>query len=282
MKELEIVDQLPVAQIAEKNVAIESEKAEAIARTQSSFVIAKRFPRNEQESIRRITESCKRASLAKVGLYSYPRGGQTIIGPSIRLAEVLAQSWGNLDFGMRELENVEGMNGYSVVEAYCSDLETNVHQRRVFTVYHKMKLKNGTSKRLTDPRDVYEHVANYGSRRVRASILGVIPRDVVERAVEQIKETLRKGDGEPLIDRVNKMVLAFSDVGVSVEMIQKRVGHEVKDINQDELIELRAIYTSLKDGETKRKDWFELGESNNGGIAEAIKERTRVLQQEPT
>ena len=277
MNDLEIVDNLP--QPAERSVAIESEKAAAVARIQAEFISAKRFPRNEQEALTKIRRSCQRISLAEVALYSFPRGGKPVTGPSIRLAEMLAQSWGNLVFGIRELEHQDGLNGKSVIESYCSDLETNTHQRREFTVFHKRKAGDRI-RYLDDPRDVYEHVANYGARRMRAAILGIIPRDIIDQAVAQIQETLKKGNGEPLIDRVNRMVVAFAEFGVSVEMIEKRLKHSAKDISADELVELRSIYTAMKDGESKRGDWFELGSEPQGGKAELLKERAKNLKSE--
>ena len=75
-----------------------------------------------------------------------------VTGPSIRLAEVLAQNWGNLDFGIVELEQ---RFGESSMLAYAWDLETNTRQTKVFTVKHKRRAR-GADVSLTDPRDIYE------------------------------------------------------------------------------------------------------------------------------
>ena len=74
------------------------------AEIQSAMVIAKKFPRNETVAISRIMQACERLSLAESALYAYPRGGTTVSGPSIRLAEALAKNWSNIDFGVIELE----------------------------------------------------------------------------------------------------------------------------------------------------------------------------------
>ncbi|MDT1904179.1 hypothetical protein FPK34_26285, partial [Acinetobacter baumannii] len=73
-------------------------------------------------------------------------------------------------------------NGESTVEAFAWDVETNTRQTKVFQVPHIRYTRNG-SKKLTDPRDIYELVANNGARRLRACILGVIPGDVIDDAV---------------------------------------------------------------------------------------------------
>ena len=75
---------------------------------QAAMVIAKRFPRNETESFARIMMACQRKRLAEQAMYEYPRGGTKVTGPSIRLAEAIAQNWGNIDFGIIELEQKHG------------------------------------------------------------------------------------------------------------------------------------------------------------------------------
>src|SRR5262245_64071597 len=57
------------------------------------------FPRVQSEAIARILAACKRRGLAEQALYAYPRGNTTVTGPSIRLAEAIAQNWGNMAFG---------------------------------------------------------------------------------------------------------------------------------------------------------------------------------------
>jgi len=229
------------------------EQIRAIQEVQAGYVIAKKFPRDVNQAYTRIMEACKRSSLASQAMYRYPRGGATVVGPSIRLAEVLAQNYGNLDFGIKEIER---RNGVSVAEAYCLDLETNVRQVKIFEVPHEIQLKGGQKKRLTDPRDLYEIVANNGARRMRACILGVIPGDIVEAAVNQCKLTIAKGTGEPISDRIKRMVLAFKDLGVSQEMMEEKLGHKMDLTTVDEIVELLGIHNSIKDKQSKRGDFF--------------------------
>src|SRR5690606_16065686 len=153
-----------------------------------------------------------------------PRGKQMVEGPSIRMAEVLAQNWGNLSFGIKELEQKPGE---STALAYAWDLETNVRQEKVFTVKHSRKAK-GKIQKLDDPRDIYELVVNNGARRVRACILGVIPGDIVEKAVDECKRTMEGGNGEPLKDRINKSLQLFKEkYKITQEQIEERFGYSV-------------------------------------------------------
>lgn len=225
----------------------------SIQEVQAKIIIAKKFPRCQFTAEKNVINACKRFRLSEMALYSYPRGGTQVTGPSIRLAEVLAQNWGNIDYGIRELEQREGE---SVIEAYAWDLETNVRQTKIFTVKHERKA-NKMIKKLDDPRDIYEMVANQGARRLRACILGIIPIDLIEKAVAQCKQTyLTKGKDVPIQDRIAKMLQAFAEVGVSLEMIEDRLKHKIDVITGEQLADLQRIFVSLRDGVSKRDDWF--------------------------
>jgi len=226
---------------------------------QAMVFMAKQFPRNQIQAADRIINACTRQTLADSAVYSYPRGGQNIEGPSIRLAEVLAQNWGNLDFGIRELSQE---NGVSTVEAYAWDLETNVRQAKVFQVVHK-RVSKGGAKTLTDPRDIYEMVANQGSRRLRACILSVIPGDIVEAALSQCSITQAVSVGktpEEVQETIRKMVAVMSKFGITTENIQDRYQCRIEAIRPAQIVELRKIHTSLKDGMSKPSDWFAIQE----------------------
>lgn len=253
-------------------VLAHSSASREMEEVKGAIFLAKQFPRNYIEAERRILDACKRPSLAASAMYSYPRGGTKVTGPSIRLAEVLAQNWGNLSYGIKELEQ---RDGESVAMAYCWDLETNVRQEKVFTVKHAIGTKNGL-KKLTDPRDIYERVASDGARRLRACILGVIPGDVVEMAVKQCEETLRGNADKPLKERVSDAIKLFKEkYKVTQEMIEAKFGYNVSAFTEIDLIELGKIFNSLKDGMSKVEDWFDkdLGKkSTSNALVEGFKE----------
>lgn len=222
---------------------------------QAAMVVAKRFPRDMNASWARIMQSCQRKSLAERAMYEYPRGGENVTGPSIRLAEAMAQAWGNLDFGVVELEQKPGE---SSVMAYCWDLETNTRQTKIFTVPHIRQTKKG-AKALTDPRDIYEMVANQGARRLRACILGIIPGDVTEAAVRQCNKTLLGDNKEPLADRVRNMIAMFQEeFGVPQECLEQYIGCKATAFTAQSVVRLGSVYNSLKDGRASREDYFTL------------------------
>lgn len=223
---------------------------------QAAMVIAKKFPRDEYQAIEKIKRSCQRQTLAEQAIYSYPRGGQNVSGPSIRLAESMAQTWGNIDYGIIELEQKDGK---SEMMAYAWDLETNTRVTKIFTVEHKRDTRKGSYK-LTDSRDIYEATANFGARRMRACILGVIPGDVVDMAVDECKETQKKGYGElPSQEKISKIEKLFKkDLGVSRMQLEKYAGRNLAEWGAEECSDLWGVYTSLKNAQAKVEDYFEI------------------------
>jgi len=227
------------------------EASRAIQEVQAQVVLAKQFPRDEDESLRRILKACGRKSVSSEAIYTYVRGSEVVEGPSIRLAEVIAQNWGNLQFGVRELSQE---NGFSEVEAYAWDLETNNRSSKIFRVPHKRHTRNG-SYDLKDPRDIYETVANAAARRMRNCILALIPGDIVESAVEESKKTL-KANLQDLPALVTKIQESFSKFGVTREKIEEKLGHNLESINEKEYLTMQGWYRAINDGITKPEQIF--------------------------
>lgn len=262
------------------NSMLQVSESRAVAEVQAAYVIAKKFPRDENASFMRIMKACERPLLAEQSMYAYPRGGQLVTGASIRLAEALAQNWGNIDCGVREISQSDGM---SVAEAYAIDLETNTRIVKTFHVPHSRDTKQG-KKRLTDSRDIYELVANQGARRLRACILGIIPGDVVDAAVSRCGKTMESSD-VPMADQVRKLVIAFDELGVKAEHIEKRLGHKLDATIPQEIVILRGIYKSIKDGMADRSQFFDIAsiksESARAELLEVVgKNKKELLNEE--
>lgn len=250
--------------ISQGTVAIEASRA--IAEAQGKLVIAKRFPRDEIQAYARVAQACQRPGIAEKAFYSYPRSGSTVSGPSIRFAEELARCWGNIDYGIKELSQDDGK---SEMQAYAWDLETNAMSVQNFTNPH-IREANGKSKALTSQRDIYENNANMGARRLRSRILAILPTDLVDMAMAECKKTIAGKNDEPLIDRVKKMVVTFEKIGVTKEMIEKRLKRKIDTMTVDDFTDYIGIYNAIKQGESKIADWFET-EKEASQLTELVK-----------
>lgn len=253
------------------NAVAEAGAQREIADVQAAMLIAKRFPRDQLGAMDRILNACTRPGLAECALYEYAKGGSNVTGPSIRLAEALAQNWGNVTFGIRELDQ---RNGESTVEAFAHDLETNTRQVKVFQVPHIRYTRKGTYK-LEDPREIYELVANQGARRLRACILGVIPGDVIDAAVRQCEVTMQtKADCSP--ERVKAMVEKFAEFGVTAQQIEKRIQRRLDAITPAAMVNLGKVYNSLRDGMSQPSDWFEVETPADGAAPVSATDKLRA------
>jgi hypothetical protein len=243
-----------MAEMPETSSAVAVEQSRAIQEVQGAIVMAKKFPRNETACFQRVIEACKRKSLAESAMYTYPRGKEKVSGASIKLAETLAKNWGNIQYGIVELSQD---NGASEVLAYAWDLETNTRQVKQFSVKHSRYTKSSGITKLTDPRDIYEMTANQGARRLRACILGILPSDLLETAIEECEKTLKGDNTIPLVDRVQSCIAKFSEIGVNKTMIEKRLNHSIHSIDVHELVGLGKIYNSIRDNMSKIEDYFD-------------------------
>lgn len=272
----------PVAARPNGGTLAQSDQQRQVAEVQAAMMIARMNPRDPIAAMDRILNACSRPSLADAAVYTYSRGGSDISGPSIRLAEAMAQQWGNMQFGIRELSQ---HNGESTVQAFAWDVETNTRREVTFQVPHVRHTKRGVT-RLEDPRDVYELVANQGARRLRACILAVIPGDVTEAAVGQCEVTMKtKADTSP--EAMRKMVEAFGAFGVTREQIEARIQRRLDAIQPAQVVSLKKVYASLRDGMSAPADWFDpIEQPAAAGAApttatDAVKDKLRQRAKQP-
>lgn len=179
-------------------------------------------------------------------------------GPSVHLAKTLARGWGNIDSDFKVLEQNAKE---STVMAYCWDLETNYRETKVFTVPHIRETKKGAYP-LTDPRDIYEMVANQAARRERSCILSVIPGDVVDAAVGQCNATLAGKSKMPLVDMVRALVKNFQEqYGVTAEMLEEYIGCKKEAFSQQSVVRLKNVYNTLWDGSANVEKYFDMSKA---------------------
>lgn len=267
------------------NALMTAESQRAIAEIQAMSIMALHNPRNPQIAVDRILTECQRPSLAECAIYSFPRGGQNVTGPSIRLAEVIKRNWGHIRSGWRCLERARGR---SVIQAYAYDIQNNVGEDRTFEVRHVRDTRQGP-KPLTDERDIYELEANQAARRVRACILALIDGDVIEAALDQCTRTLEaKADTTP--EGIKRMLEAFAPFKVNQKMIEARIGRNLSAITAAQMVALKNILNGMKDGMSTVENWFDKSlqdqaepEKNDANAANAalkgkIKESTKKAE----
>lgn len=227
-----------------------------VAEAQAAYLLAQRFPRDEAHALEAIKVAFQRPSLAERASYEYARGGTRIEGPSAAAAAAMARAWGNISAGWRETARGIGPSGipFSDIVAFAEDLQTRTRRGIGFVCEHVIDTRDGP-RALRDEREAYELCANQASRRVRACILALLPEDVIDAAMEQASATVKaRADVTP--EGVAKMVAAFVEVGVTRSMIERRLQRPLASITAAQVLGLRRIYASLRDGVAIASDFF--------------------------
>lgn len=232
----------------------EYQESKTLSEIKGKMYLARQFPRDPDWSLQNVLRECERPELAESAQYEFPKGDSVVKGPSIRLVEVLARHWGNIDSGVNE---IEANDGSTMIKAYAWDLETNVSDEKTFSVKHERTTKRGSYK-LTDERDIYEMVANKGARRKRACLLAVMPGWYVDAAVSACEETLKKSmtNGRSMEDVIQSLVSAFSEFGISPSQIEEKMGKEIGKLSKNDAVKLKHLYSAMKDGFVKPGDAF--------------------------
>ena len=207
---------------------------------------AKSYPRN----VRRSTDNAISIvtldkDTAQSCTYSVPRGGKAITGPSVHLAKILAQTWGN----MRVEAKVISVGEKTLTsQAVCLDLENNL----AIKVEVKRSIMTKTGRMNDDMIVVTGNAAN--SIALRNAVLAVIPKGVVDKVYNASKELITGdvSDKNKLIAKRKQIFDALKEsFNVTEKEILSAVGKASIDfITPDDIVVLTGIGTAIKDGDT--------------------------------
>lgn len=178
--------------------------------------------------------------------YALPRGGKPITGPSVHLAKIIAQQYGNL---RAEAKVVEITNRQVVSRGTAWDLENNYAV--AFEVRRSIIDKRG-NRYSDDMITVTGNAAN--SIAYRNAIFGVIPKSITDKAYQAAQHLITGdlSDEEKLIKRRDGAIKHFIDTyAITEEEVVKLCGkHTVNQIQAPEIALLLGFAQSLKDGDT--------------------------------
>lgn len=178
--------------------------------------------------------------------YALPRGGKPITGPSVHLAKIIAQQYGNL---RAEAKVVEITDKQVVSRGTAWDLENNYAVS--FEVRRSIIGRNGN--RFSDDMiTVTGNAAN--SIAYRNAIFGIVPKSITDKAYKAAQHLITGdlSDEEKLIKRRDGAIKHFINTyGITEEEVIKLSGkHTVNQIQADEIALLLGFAQSLKDGDT--------------------------------
>lgn len=183
---------------------------------------------------------------AEACLYSLPRGGKKITGPSVRFAELVAYAWGSI----RVSSTIVAVEDNAVVvNGVAHDLQTN----RVIEVQIRRLVQKKKNAAAADDDDKQLAVSSGTSIAVRNAILRLVPRALLEQALDAAK---RAATGKGTIEqRRADAVRAFASVGVDEAGMLTAIGRAgIEDVSIDDLVYLRGLLTAIKEGTIRPED----------------------------
>ena len=263
---LPVSDDTEVMEVLQTPVLLTAAEKAAI---DMQVATAKQYPRVVSKSMEQALEMATRdEETAASCFYSLPRAGKTIEGPSARLAEIMANAWGNL----RVDGDVAGEDDTHVTAVgTCFDLEKNVAWR----VRVRRRITDKQGKKFSDDMVVVTGNAAI-SIATRNSVLKTIPK-VYWDPIWQAARLASVGKGRTLTkDRQNALAW-FGKVGIPEDKIFELLNvRGVEDIGIEELIKLRGLRTAIKDGDTSVEQLLD------SGMEAATRERAAELKDKIT
>lgn len=234
--QIERIDTKAVAVLNRSEVEAQLDAAHKYPRTIKRFL-------NESITLATLTRD-----VAESCIYALPRGGKTIAGPSVRLAEICASAYGNLHIGARV---IDAEDKEVIAQGVAWDLEKNLR----VTVEARRRITNKYGKRYDDDMITVTGAAA-GSIALRNAIFRVVPRAYVDTIYAAVRK-VAVGDANTLAARRLEVVSRLQKMGVPVERIFVRVGKlAIEDVGLEELEILIGLGTAIKNKEQSIDEAF--------------------------
>jgi hypothetical protein len=180
--------------------------------------------------------------------YSLPRGGKLITGPSVRLAEIVAACYGNLQVKTRIAD--EDFR-FIVAEATCLDVERNVG----VTVQVRRKITDRNGKTYND--DMITTTANAALAIARRNaIFAVIPNAFTQMIYREAM-SCASGESTPFPQQCEQWVSHFERQKIARNRIFDALGvRGIDDMTDEHLNTLIGLDASIRAKETTLAEAF--------------------------
>lgn len=247
-------DLTTVTQVDDLSVVYNQDKAAIDVQ----IATAKNYPRNVQRAISNsIAIVTLDSETASTCTYSLPRGGKPITGPTVHLAKILAQNWGNLRV---EAKVISVDKTQITSQAIAFDLENNL----AIKVEVKRSILGKSGRFSEDMIVVTGNAAN--AIALRNAILAVIPRGIVDKVYREATRTITGdlSDETKLIAKRKKVFDGFANTyGVTEREVLNAIGKAaIEHVTQDDLVVLIGIGQAIKDGDTTTELVFNQKKTN--------------------
>ena len=232
-------DTLPTVEVIDGSTDIV--RAQDAAAMDVQVATAKRYPRSLQlfESDLE-TWATRNETAARQCFYVKPIGGGSVIGASVRFAELVQTAYGNLAVDARVIA-IE--HDRIIAEGTCRDLQRNTFARsqvsRSILDRNRRRYANSV---------IETNIAAALAIARRNAIFQVVPKALWEQIYDKAR-LLAEGEGESFTVRRNKTIKALTEKGCVTAHIKAFFGgRELKDLVSDDVIAMRLKLEQIDGG----------------------------------
>lgn len=224
-------------------------------------VTAHKYPRSIESALKKIsTLACYNAEAAENCIYSLPRGGKPIIGPSIGFANIVASCWGNC----RDKDRLVAINKKEkivITEGLFWDLESN----RQLVISAKRRIVDSKGRLYSDDMIIVTAQAA-GSIARRNAILNGVPRAMWHPIFMDALNIVR-GDVQTFAETKGKALTAMTQFGVKPEQIYMVLGLKGEaDLTFEHIPLIRGMYQALRDQSVTVEEMFDPRRQTGGAF----------------
>ncbi len=209
---------------------------------------AHRYPRSVNRfTLRAGGLATRTVAIAESCIYTLPRSGKPITGPSVRLAEICASTYGNLHAGARP---IEVGRDWVISQGIAWDLENNYR----VTIEAKRRI-TGNRGRFNDDMIGVTHAAATAIA-FRNAIFKVIPRSFIEEVYAKVR-AVAVGDAKTLDAKRAELFERLAKMGVSQDRVLAAVQREaLGDVGLDDVEVLIGLGTAVKNNDKSIDEAF--------------------------
>jgi len=240
-------------QVLDTQASIQAFQAQERAAIDTQVATAKQYPRDllrvKNNSIAIVIMDKETAQSCR---YAKPVGGKNVVGPSVHLARIVAQQYGNLRIQQR-IKNID--NTSIVAEAVAFDMETNY----AVSVEARRSILDRNKQRYSDSVIETNAMAILAIAE-RNAILKVIPKSIIDSVYD---EAFKCAQGD-LTDKAKLIIArdkAFdffkTEYGATEKQVIALLGLKTKDaIKSEHIADLRGYMQALKDKDVTADELF--------------------------
>lgn len=235
------------------DAGLEVFEAQERASIDSQVATAKRYPRN-LKSVRdnSIAIACMDKETAESCRYAKPVGGKNVTGPSVHLARIVCQQYGNIRVQQRIKQITEKV---IVAEAVAFDMETNyavcVEARRSIIDKKGNRYKESV---------IETNAMGILAIAERNAVLKVIPKAIIDNVYKEAFKTANgdlSDNAKLLIAREKAIEFFKNEYGATEADVINSLGLKTKEaITAENIADLRGYMQSLKDKELTPEELF--------------------------